>query len=149
MSLSSQPSTVIIDGVLVDLGTAPVEPLVRAVIVSLFTWRRANPDDDLPADEKFGWWGDTFPIVENDRIGSRLWLLSRSKLTQETVSRAKEYAVEALQWLLDDGVASRVDVETERQGIDRLAVACRIYRINGTAPLDLRFSNVWEFLSNV
>lgn len=141
-----QPLTIVIGGQQASLGLQSADPLVRSVVISLFTWRRAQPDDDLPAAERMGWWGDSFATVPNDRIGSRLWLLSRAKLVPDTVARAKEYAVEALQWLIDDGVASRVEVEAERQGQTTLALACRIYKPGATSPLDVRFTNVWDFL---
>jgi phage gp46-like protein len=145
--INDQPLTVTLDGRLVKLGLDSSEPLVRAVIISLFTWRRARPDDDLPGDLRMGWWGDSMPEIPNDRIGSRLWLLSRAKLTAETVARAREYAEEALSWLVEDGVAARVAVESERIGLSTLGLACRIYRSDGNAPLDIRFSDVWEFLN--
>lgn len=141
------PLTIEIDGQQIPLGLQSSEPLVRAVVISLFTWRRAEPDDDLPGNQRMGWWGDSFAPVQGDRIGSRLWLLSRAKLVQETVELAKEYAREALQWLLDDGVATRVEIEAERLGLSTLAVAVRIYKTGGGAPLDIRFTDVWEFLN--
>jgi phage gp46-like protein len=101
--------------------------LETAVLLSLFLDRRAEDGDVLPDGEtdRRGWWGDAFPVVEGDRIGSRLWLLARSKQTQEVVDRAKEYATEALQWLIDDKVAARVDVESEivRNGIIGIGVS--------------------------
>jgi len=145
--INDQPLTVVIAGQKIPLGLDSDEPLIRAVTISLFTWRRANPDDDLPGDQRMGWWGDSFPVVPNDRIGSRLWLLSRAKLTNDTVLRAKEYADEALEWLVKDGIASRVVVESERQGLSTLALACRVYKSDGTRPLDIRFTDVWEFLN--
>ncbi len=147
MSFDTQSLTVVVDGQTVNLGLASDNPLLRAVVVSLFTWRRANPDDSLPGNEHMGWWGDSYPVVENDRIGSRLWLLSRAKLLPDTVAHAKEYAEEALKWLVEDGVATRVVIVAERQGVDRLALNAQIYRTDGRAPLDLRFANIWEFLN--
>jgi phage gp46-like protein len=148
MSYFAQELSIVVDGVAVDAGMMPTEPLVRAAVVSLFTWRRARPDDELPGSQRMGWWGDSFASVEGDRIGSRLWLLARAKLTVQTINRAREYAHEALAWLVDDGVASRVEVDVERLGVDGIAMACRITRSDGRA-VDLRFSNVWEFLSRV
>jgi phage gp46-like protein len=145
--INDQPLTIVIDGQQIKLGMDSAQPLVRSVIVSLFTWRRANPDDDLPGDLRQGWWGDTFAPIPNDRIGSRLWLLSRSKLLPETIARAKEYAEEALQWLIDDGVAARVDVRTERQGLSTLAIGVQIYKSDGSRLLDVRFTDVWGFLN--
>jgi len=144
--INDQPLTIVVDSQTIPLGLDSQEPLIRAVMISLFTWRRANPDDDLPGSEKQGWWGDSFPVEPNDRIGSRLWLLSRAKLLPETVAKAKEYAEEALAWLVTDGIAARVVVEAERRGIDTLALACRIYKSDGSAPLDIRFTDVWSFM---
>jgi phage gp46-like protein len=142
--LINEPLTLVIDGV---PHSAPDvwEDLPRAVLISLFTWRRANPDDDLPGKDKFGWWGDTYPEIVNDRIGSRLWLLSRAKLTRQTVLKAKEYAEEALQWLIDDGVADGVTVEAERQGLDRLALGVLLVRGDKTL-VNIRFVDVWNYL---
>ncbi|EOC6410659.1 phage GP46 family protein [Escherichia coli] len=90
--------------------SAPLDPLTRAVVISLFTWRRAEPDDN--ADVPMGWWGDTWPAVQNDRYGSRLWLLQRSKLTNQLVQTVRGYIRECLQWMIDDGVVSRIDLDT-------------------------------------
>ena len=75
--------------------------LLRAVVISLFSWRRAATDDPLDDAERYGWWGDSYPTVADDRIGSRLWLLRRVKLTSATQRDAEFYVHEALQWLLD------------------------------------------------
>ncbi|PCJ57843.1 MAG: hypothetical protein COA65_08845 [Rhodospirillaceae bacterium] len=125
--------------------------LETAVIVSLFTDRRADVDDELPdgTTRRRGWWGDAVaPVVDGapvlgDRIGSRLWLLAREKQTQSVVLRARDYAREALQWLIDDGIAERIDIlaETIRPGV--LALAIDIHRPAGDA-LDFRFDYVWQ-----
>lgn len=85
--------------------------LETAFLISLFTDRIANPDDVIPdgTTDPRGWWGDD----AQQPIGSRLWLLERVKLTNAVAGRAKDYVVEALQWLIDDGVLTRVDVSTE------------------------------------
>ena len=150
----TMPLTVTVDGRMIPLGLLQdidndkTDPLVRAVIVSLFTWRRANADDVLPDPLGFrmGWWGDSYPPVANDRIGSRLWLLSRAKLTDTTAHRAMDYAREALQWLIEDGVAARVDVSAERQGLSTLALGCTFYNADGSALAVIRFQNLWSFL---
>ncbi|UCF26184.1 MAG: phage GP46 family protein [Ralstonia sp.] len=136
-------------GLLQDIDNDKAHPLVRAVLISLFTWRRANADDTLPDPKGFrmGWWGDSYPAVANDRIGSRLWLLARAKLTLTTVQRAQDYAEEALQWLIDDGVAARIAVRAERQGLSTLALQCTLFAADGTANAVLRFDNLWSLLN--
>lgn len=104
--------------------------LRTAVILSLFLDRRADDDDILPngSDDRRGWWADTVaPMtdygigggsVSGDRIGSRLWLLSREKQLAGVLERARHYAEEALTWLVEDGVATAVQVTATnpRQG---------------------------------
>lgn len=90
--------------------------LFRAVMISLFTWRRAEPSDDT--ETKWGWWGDTLADEVGDKIGSRLYLCLRSTLTEETVLCAQEYVEQALQWMLDDKVASAISVKAERSESD-------------------------------
>lgn len=124
---------------------AVTDPLVRAVVISLFTWRRARRDDPHEG-VRWGWWGDGLADLPNDRIGSRLWLLAREKLTQSTVNRAREYAEEALQWLLEDRVATSVVVTSERFGLEQLHLQCVIGRDEG-APITLRFDNSWRLLN--
>jgi len=136
-----------VDGLPFDPGMHPEGLLARSVIISLFTWRRAEPDDILPGDERNGSWMDSYPVVPNDRMGSRLWLLSRSSITSDTVIKAREYAEQALQWMIDDGVASRIDVTAERLGIDKIAIRCVIYR-GDVLALDISFTDAWRFIAN-
>lgn len=91
--------------------------LQTAVLLSLFTDRAAEEGDVLPDEEtdRRGWWGDEFADDAGDRIGSRLWLLARSKRTDDVLARAEEYARESLQWLIDDKVAERIEVTASAQ----------------------------------
>lgn len=124
--------------------TTVVNPIPRAVIISLFSWRRANPDDNAPVP--MGWWGDTYPTVAGDRIGSRLWLLGREKITNDTLNRARDYATEALQWLLDDGVAARIDISSARSGQDSAVLGVVIYQRDGTS-WNMQFDDYWRMLN--
>lgn len=80
--------------------------LSTLVLISLFTDRRANADDKLPDGiDPRGWWSDA---MDGSKIGSRLWLLERARNLPETLRLAKDYATEALQWLVKDGIAKKV-----------------------------------------
>lgn len=118
--------------------------LETAVVLSLFTDRLAEPGDtSIEPTARRGWWGDAFAEVPGDLIGSRLWLLSREKQLPAVLARAELYAREALQWLVDDGVASAVDVAAEvaRQGV--LGLAITITR--SAAPVvRYRFESFWK-----
>ena len=77
--------------------------LETAVIVSLFTDRRADGKSPRPRTKKTkrGWWGDSIADMPGDRIGSKLWLLGREKELQEVAVRARQYTQEALEWMID------------------------------------------------
>lgn len=124
--------------------TAPLDKLTRAVVISLFTWRRAESDDNV--DNPMGWWGDTWPTVQNDRIGSRLYLLRRSKLTNQTPIKAREYITQALEWMIDDGVAARIDVDSQRTGIDTLSAGVTIFQRDGNRH-NITFDDFWSALN--
>ena len=49
---------------------------------------------------------------EPDNFGSKLWTLRRSKATQENLVRARAFCREALRWMIRDGVAIEMDVQT-------------------------------------
>jgi phage gp46-like protein len=125
--------------------------LETAAILSIFTDRRANNDDILPNlkdDDRRGWWGDLLePEVIGDKIGSRLWLLERSKTTQETLQKAEIFIRESLQWMVEDKVVKDIEVEVERQGTvpnDILAFAVKLIRNDGKDDVNLEFTEKWE-----
>ncbi len=130
----------------IDGGLATDDGLRTAVIVSLFTDRRARPDDVLPgaADDRRGWWADAASPVAGDQIGSRLWLLAREKRTPATLTRARDYTDEALGWLIDDGVARSVEIEVQAEGSGSelvLAIGVVITRATGDRS---RFALTWS-----
>ena len=120
------------------------DDLARAVVNSLFSWARAEDDDERPTESKMGWWADSYSD-EGDKFGSRLWLLMRSSLTAETLALAEEYAQEALQWLIEDRIASEIAVRAEIEGADRLNLQVEVVRPDEKA-LTARFVDVWSRL---
>lgn len=124
--------------------SSQLDPLTRAVVISFFTHRRADPDDN--ADVPMGWWGDTWPAVANDRYGSKLWLLQRSKLTNALVNTVRTYLRDAVQWMLDDGVVSRIDIDIQRTGINELSNQIVLWRRDG--PVIISFNDLWSVITN-
>lgn len=119
--------------------------LHTAVLISLFTDRRAEPDDVLPdqGSSRRGWWGDA--LSGGRRIGSRLWLLAREKQLRETINRAREYTEEALAWLVDQGVAKSVTVQAEIVRTGVLGLSIQIER-NQAQPARFRYELAWQQL---
>ena len=142
------------DFLFVDNDLDTDEGLGTAVIISLFTDARASDDDPIPNAnndqgyiDKRGWWGDLAnPEVEGDQIGSKLWLLERAKTTQENLNKAEDYALQALQWLIDDGIAKEVTVTAERTKIGEnevLALSVEITKVDGN-QINYSFDPEWS-----
>lgn len=121
--------------------------LERAAFISLFTWRRAEPGDQVDGADLQGWWGDAFPAVADDRIGSRLWQLRRRTITAQTERDAQRFCEEALQWMVDDGHLTQVVVTITRPQPTRLAALIVLYRPDGD-PLALSFDDVLQVSAN-
>lgn len=141
IALSYDADAKCFDLAIVDGDLATDTSLETAVLLSLYTDRRALEDDVLPDGgmDRRGWWFDAF----SDRPhGSRLWLISREKEQDQVLRRAEEYAREALTWLIEDGIASSLDVEAihVRRGVLQLIVG--IQRPGGRT-LERRYDYVW------
>ena len=84
--------------------------LETAVIISLFTDARVSVEQLPPGEvNQKGWWGDKVSDVDQDKIGSRLWTLSRAKRTTQTLRQYEDYSKEALEWMKEDGVAATIN----------------------------------------
>jgi phage gp46-like protein len=135
------------DYVIVDGALADGDELVTSVLISLFTDRRAQPSDIIPDGTKDprGWWADNGTDGNTDEWGSRLWLLDRKKSpTAQTLNDATNYCNEALVWLVNDGVAVRVDVLCQWNDTNFLAIHVTIFKTDGTKPITMRFQLLWN-----
>lgn len=105
------------------------EGLLSAIIISLFTDARATEEEFEEVNDwelsRRGYWADQLDGV---KTGSKLWLLKRAPRDQDTLDKASSYTKEALSWLLEDGLADSLEVETSYEQDDLLIAI----RINGT-----------------
>lgn len=111
------------------------ETPVTAMLVSLGSDRRAEPDDELPSGtdalnastsfvSRRGWVGDALDTLGR-KSGSRLWLLDRAKETETTRRFCAFWAEEALAWAATElGRPAEVSAAWIRKGI--LALRCMI-----------------------
>lgn len=116
--------------------------LETAVAISLFSDRRVS-DEELPQLEqgKRGWWGDMFPEIDQDRIGSRIWTVLRDKATTEILNRVNELCREALEWMQEDGIAGEIEISSEYNESKQLITSIEISEPDETTQ---RFSVLWD-----
>lgn len=122
-----------------DLETG--QDLETACLVSLFSDRLATPDH-VPADgtgDRRGWWADPY---EDRPIGSNVWQLERAKKTRATLGQARRYTLDALQWLIDDGLAKTILCNTSWVAPTLLGIAIAIIKPDGTHT---RFAYGWAW----
>ncbi|HVT35409.1 MAG TPA: phage GP46 family protein [Nevskiaceae bacterium] len=133
-----------LDIVLFDGDAVADDSLRASVLVSLFSDRRATAEQlaeaGLSPDDRRGSWTDTF-AADGDRQGSLLWLLARERQTDKTLRRAREYAEDALRWLVSDAIASSVTVTAAWIGDGFLDLGVSIESTGGT--LKLRYALLW------
>ena len=119
------------------------DTLQTAVILSLFSDRRATADDPLPMNDtdRRGWVGDEFMSTsfggKPDQWGSLLWTCKGGKSEASLQERARFAAAESLQWMVDVDLASRIVVTAQWVGerLDRLAVRPSIYKPRQSLPV--------------
>ena len=72
--------------------SAPLDPLTRAVVISP-VYRGGRSLMTMPTSR---WDGGGYSLrYQNDRYGSRLWLLQRSKLTNQLVQTVRGISADA------------------------------------------------------
>jgi len=101
------------------------------VLLMIGTDARAGDDDKLPhyTSTKRGWWGDA---LLGSNLGSKLWLLERSKLDDSTLTLAEQYTVDALNPLIEEEQASRIQSVATRADVSNQAnFITRITRLDG------------------
>ncbi len=125
-----------------DGDLASDDGLETAVAISLFTDKRVT-DEELPFGHKTkkGWWGDMYPEIDLDKIGSRLWTLDPGKRTNDTLRRSEDFAKEGLKWMLEDGIANTINVNSEYNENMHLIINIEIIRPDG---LTSSFEVLWD-----
>lgn len=117
-----------------------INDLTTSVLISLFTDAAASDDDVIPdgTTNRRGWWGDT-------SMGSKIWLLERSKALPSVAAAVEGYAQNALAWLVSDGVAASISARAVWLGPTALQLTVTILRGSGK-PIAITFANLWDFL---
>lgn len=125
--------------------------LATAVLMQLMTDRAADPSELRDGDEQRGWPGDGISLVDGeppDPIGSKWWLLRRRSFDDaETPILAKLWTEEALQPLVDEGVAAGYAVSvTPRPAESRMDIDVTVTDASGTVIVKQTYAILWEQL---
>lgn len=109
--------------------------------VALFSDKRADESEVLKANKRRGWWGNPFNDIEDFELGSKLWLLQQSRLTNDTINRAISYAKDALQWLVTDNFADEIKVSAEKVGG---VLQLKVVIVRNSSITETRYFDLWN-----
>jgi phage gp46-like protein len=146
ISLTFDPTTATCDWTITSGQITEGNDLETAVLISLFTDARAAPGY-VSADgtnDLHGFWGDTY---SQTNWGSRLWQLDRASISNRPVilQAAQNYATEALQWLIDDGVAATISATVSFLTPNTISLSVTITEPSKGNPST--FAWAWDILS--
>jgi phage gp46-like protein len=129
------------------MGLKATASIETAIILSLFTDRRAPENWRPDTQDRRGWWGDAMEPagLQLDPMGSWLWLLENEVVSARNVALAKAYAEAALEWLTRDGVAARVEVIAEARADNHgINLGVAVYASSGERTYSRMFDFLWR-----
>ena len=121
-----------------DISTA--QTLDTYILMCLFEEVRATETEMGPAELRRGWAGNE--STPGFQQGSKQWLFEQERLTGTMLSDLGPVIRNALQPLIDDGIAVSVEVETPRIVNGRVSVFINLGRDG--SPVDRRFYELWD-----
>lgn len=111
-----------------------------ALLVSLYAEKRASESEVPDSRLRRGWIGNE-SFSDGFEIGSKIWLFEQARLDRDTLNGITSAAIESLQWLLDDGFAINLAVDTVLLD-GKVTLQIDIFRPN--SKVDRRFFSLWE-----
>jgi phage gp46-like protein len=134
-------------------GLQAANALETAATLCLFTDAQlptTHPLAYLVTDGDFrGYWGDGVDVRKDlgERpLGSFLWVLKRAPLTLAIANYARQFALDALACLKDQGAVARIDAQTTISG-GTLFLAVQMYGADGSKVYDQQFAIIWQQLA--
>jgi len=128
------------------------DQLFNAVMLCLFTDKRARDDATLPGDDDDprGWWGnyvDVDSAAGEQELGSHLWLFERVAMTDENLKGIEDAVRDALLPLVNSGMVASTSVSVEwDKPSGRVSIGVQAYSQEGEKMFDQRYARVWQQL---
>ena len=115
------------------------DQLDTAILVSLFTDRRASSAEVVKPQYRRGWIGDL--ETPADLYGSMLWLFEQSRLTGSVAAKIGSFGKLALDWMVRDGIATEVSA---RAIVKTTRVDLKVDLKKPNSPAEARSFALWE-----
>jgi len=115
------------------------DQLDTAILVSLFTDKRASGSDVQKPQDRRGWIGDL--ETPGDLYGSLLWLFEQSRLTGAVAAKIGSFGRLCLEWMTRDSIATEVSARAIVRA-SRVDLQIDIKKPN--SPAEARVFALWE-----
>lgn len=105
-----------------------------AVLISLFT--------EINIDGSVAWWADSVS-TDSALTGGRFFTIFTAKNTNDNLNQLHDFALESLQWLIDDGIAKAITFSFVRLTNKLVSITITITQPDNTET-NVRFNINWE-----
>jgi phage gp46-like protein len=123
----------------------PGTDLMQLVYISLFTDARLDKSEVMSSDTRDlgGWWADAFTGVAP--IGSKLHRLFRVLPTATNIQQAQIHCLMALDWMVQDRLIAKAEVEIKRTGLGAASGKVTLYERDGN-KIVREWADFWKML---
>lgn len=118
-----------------------VDSFDTAIFMSLLTEKRADISEQVVPELRRGWWGNESNDVIDYEIGAKLWLLDQARNIQDVANTGVTYALDCLQWLLDDNYLKDIIVTSTRT-VSNITLNIKLIRDDN--KVERLFYELWE-----
>ena len=120
------------------------ESLENVVIISIGTYARERNLGRVANLKPCvgGWWGDA--LDEKGTLGGYLFEAFPGKLKDETAKSVERLAVEALSWMVEDGIVKNVDCVAAVSGEETMNVEIRLEKPTGEQIDPIIYEIKWK-----
>ena len=125
-----------------DISTA--QTLDTYILMCLFEEFRATAAEIPTSQLRRGWLGNE--STPGFQQGSKAWQFEQERITGSTLAELGPVVRNALQPLIDEGIAVNVSVETPQLRNGKVCVFINLFRDG--SPVDRRFFELWENTGN-
>jgi phage gp46-like protein len=125
--------------------------LATQILISLMTDVRVEESELRHGEANRGWFGDSFDIEDGETpLGSRLWLMMRRAISDDTAVLVEDYVREALQPLVDqEAIVSLAVTVTVDKPANRVDYVVDTYGRDGERSFNGKFELLWRQLDGV